>query len=179
MRRISLFLVFTFCIVENTRSQSVSVTPKVQPAQGGHARSGNIALTWTLGEPFHTVIKNGNIMLTQGFQQPFYLYDTLIYSPVQTLEFSDYANNFAPLSVSNVLRFQVMNYDYLAEDSIILKYHVVDTSGTEVISVNNVKFLNDGSYYINNLSGLTAGLSYQLEFILNDENKYSYYIKRN
>lgn len=52
-------------------SAQVTVAPSVLASGGGHGENGNINISWTLGELAVTTLKGENMMLTQGFQQPF------------------------------------------------------------------------------------------------------------
>lgn len=51
-------------------AQNIQVNPSVQPVNGGTVRVGNFVVDWTLGQPAQTVLRNGNLMITQGFEQP-------------------------------------------------------------------------------------------------------------
>lgn len=70
---LSLFLLFFLSLmvyVPLTAQQNIFLTPTVQPANGGHTQVGNFAFDFTIGEPVQTTVRNGNLMLAQGFQQP-------------------------------------------------------------------------------------------------------------
>ncbi len=69
-KRTILFLVFAFCMTNESKAQNIQITPVVQPTQGGHTQVGNFVLDFTIGEPVYAPLKNGNLMLTQGFEQP-------------------------------------------------------------------------------------------------------------
>ena len=71
MIKIGITLCFTFCILNSALAQTLS--PRVIPASGGYYSAGGKSLSWTLGEPFYKTLQNGNLMLTQGFQQPYIL----------------------------------------------------------------------------------------------------------
>lgn len=47
-----------------------SISPSVIATAGGFASNDNVSLSWTLGEVAVTTLTDGNIILTQGFQQP-------------------------------------------------------------------------------------------------------------
>jgi hypothetical protein len=49
-----------------------SLSQHVYPSCGGYF-TGTHVLSWTIGEPFHTTLANENNILTQGFQQPYFL----------------------------------------------------------------------------------------------------------
>jgi hypothetical protein len=46
------------------------LAPYILTVQGGQGRSGDIVLEWTLGENFVETTKPGELIITQGFQQP-------------------------------------------------------------------------------------------------------------
>lgn len=95
------------------------------------------------------------------------------------LQFEDQENE-GSLAVTASFKFSVTDYSYLAEDSIGLKYRILDLdTSAEVVSARDVKYSSDGYYLIDGLSVLSLGTTYQLEFILNNGNRYSYYVIRN
>ncbi len=52
-------------------AQSVQLSPTVIASAGDYAEAGNISLSWTLGEVAVTTLSQGDLVLTQGFQQSF------------------------------------------------------------------------------------------------------------
>ncbi len=62
-------LVLVICLA-TADAQNLQLTPRVQPVQGSHTQVGNFGLSYTVGEPVQTTLKHGNLMLTQGFEQP-------------------------------------------------------------------------------------------------------------
>jgi len=48
-----------------------SLSPAVITSNGGYYTAGGSSLSWTLGETFHSTLQAGNIILTQGEQQPY------------------------------------------------------------------------------------------------------------
>src|SRR4051812_34595596 len=50
-------------------AQNTKITPKVLPAQGGHPRVSNFGLSYTVGQPISNPLSNGNLRITQGYQQ--------------------------------------------------------------------------------------------------------------
>jgi len=48
-----------------------SVSPEVVSSAGDYYENANVSLSWTLGEIATETYTNGNIILTQGFQQPY------------------------------------------------------------------------------------------------------------
>ena len=70
MKKIITVIIFhsAFFILHSSLAQSLS--PKVLATNGGYFTGGGNSLSWTLGETFNTTLQNGNLMLTQGEQQP-------------------------------------------------------------------------------------------------------------
>ena len=54
-------------------SSAQTISPKATPAAGGNFTGGDNSLSWTMGETFNTTLQVGNILLTQGQQQPYIL----------------------------------------------------------------------------------------------------------
>lgn len=52
-------------------AQSVQLSPTVIASAGNYSEAGNISLSWTLGEVAVTTLSQGDLVLTQGFQQSF------------------------------------------------------------------------------------------------------------
>jgi hypothetical protein len=48
-----------------------TLSPQVLASAGGYFTGGGNSLSWTMGETFTTTLQNGNIVLTQGQQQPY------------------------------------------------------------------------------------------------------------
>jgi len=49
----------------------VVLTPSVIASGGGDAETGNLRVSWTIGDLAVATLTEGNLMITQGFQQPF------------------------------------------------------------------------------------------------------------
>jgi len=60
-------LAFAACIFQAKAQQVVSTS-------GGYYEGENLSLSWTLGEPVIETFNSGNLILTQGFQQPYNFY---------------------------------------------------------------------------------------------------------
>lgn len=70
MKKPNLFFLFLLT-ASLTLSAQVTLAPSVIASGGGYAESGNISISWTLGEVAVSTLTGGSMMLTQGFQQPF------------------------------------------------------------------------------------------------------------
>jgi hypothetical protein len=73
-RLFSLIVGFLFLTIV-VHGQQLRLEPTVIASAGGYATSenGNISLSWTLGELAVSTLYGNNLILTQGFQQPFSL----------------------------------------------------------------------------------------------------------
>jgi hypothetical protein len=69
MKKLFLFVSLVICHIFLANSQSLSPTALV--TTGGYFTGGGNSLSWTMGETFNTTLTNGNLVLTQGEQQPY------------------------------------------------------------------------------------------------------------
>ena len=69
MKTLIVILTIIFCQYNYSNSQSLS--PHVLATAGGYFAAGGSSLSWTMGETFNTTLQNGNVILTQGQQQPY------------------------------------------------------------------------------------------------------------
>jgi len=70
MKHLTLFisaLAFTACIFQAKAQQVVATA-------GGYYEGENLSLSWTVGEPVIETFNSGELILTQGFQQPYNFY---------------------------------------------------------------------------------------------------------
>ncbi len=66
---------FSFSIVIAFALMAVSMqAQQVISTSGGHFENENISMSWTVGEPVIETFTAGNVILTQGFQQPWSFY---------------------------------------------------------------------------------------------------------
>ena len=72
MKRIFTLFVGAFFLMHFLNAQ-VTLAPSVIASAGGYAENGNISLSWTLGEIAVSTLYGNDLILTQGFQQPFTL----------------------------------------------------------------------------------------------------------
>ncbi len=71
MKKSTLIFMLSFACCISHAAFAQTLSPKVIPASGGYYSAGGKSLSWTLGETFYKTLQNGNVMLTQGFQQPY------------------------------------------------------------------------------------------------------------
>lgn len=71
MKRILPVIIGTFMIFQTGISQEIQLVPTVISPAGNFHKTENMSLSWTLGEVAVTTLSGNNLVLTQGFQQPF------------------------------------------------------------------------------------------------------------
>ena len=261
IKRINITIIFSLCVM---LSFAQTLSPKVQPAQGGSVTGGNLQLQPTIGEPLISTFKAGSNQISLGFEQPEmnividssvvgpysssaqigipfnakgifgpgniftvqlssptgsfgsrtsigsdttqtsgtvvvnipstatssnyrmriissyppFTIDS-IFGPVYTMQFISGVNQDT-IYLTDSLKFTTPQYYYTSSDSIYFSYHVIDpSSGSEVVSISPVKYTSDGYYVADNLSALTSGSSYRLEFLLYNGYRYSFNLKKN
>jgi hypothetical protein len=70
----NLFLTGIFAaLIFGFSANAQSLSPTVICSGGGYSSAGGVSLSSTIGEPAHTTVQNGGIVLTQGQQQPYIL----------------------------------------------------------------------------------------------------------
>ena len=60
----------------------IELSPTVIASAGNYAEAGGISLSWTLGEIAVTTLEQGDLILTQGFQQSYLLPDGIDLNPI-------------------------------------------------------------------------------------------------
>lgn len=75
MKANKLPVILILCIAVSTgllsQATGQTLSPNVLSSSGGFYSSGGNTLSFTLGEPVHQTFSSGNVMLTQGEQQPY------------------------------------------------------------------------------------------------------------
>ena len=71
MRKSISLLTIIFFAVSAISAQDYKLSPSVVASGGGYAEGDNISISWTLGELAVTTLTGSDMILTQGFQQPF------------------------------------------------------------------------------------------------------------
>ncbi|MBK7967112.1 MAG: hypothetical protein IPK10_18800 [Bacteroidetes bacterium] len=77
MKNKILITIITFILQYTFNCYGQSLSPSVITSSGGYDNNGIVTLSWTLGETFSKTLQNGNIILTQGEQQPYPLFRLL------------------------------------------------------------------------------------------------------
>ena len=102
----------------------VQLTPTVISSAGGYDEAGDISLAWTMGELAVSTLSTTDIILTQGFQQPFLLD---IGDAIDDPEFN-WSVNAYPNPVSEVL-----NLRFNIDKTMDLQLELYDITGTKLI----------------------------------------------
>lgn len=71
MKKIIPIVLVAAFISQQAFSQNIELSPTVIASAGNYSEAGEISLSWTLGEVAVTTLQQGEIILTQGFQQSF------------------------------------------------------------------------------------------------------------
>ncbi len=71
MKRIITLFVLLVALFQFSIAQEIVLAPTVIASAGNYSEAGNISLSWTLGEIAVTTLKQGDLILTQGFQQSY------------------------------------------------------------------------------------------------------------
>ena len=71
MKKILYTLVALFFTVQISFAQEIVLSPTVIASAGGYNTAGDISLSWTLGELAVSTLEQGDMILTQGFQQSY------------------------------------------------------------------------------------------------------------
>jgi hypothetical protein len=70
MKTLILSLLALIGFMANGYAQNLKLSPVTLPTQGQHTKAGNFTLSWTMGQVVNLSARNGNLLLTPGFQQP-------------------------------------------------------------------------------------------------------------
>lgn len=71
MKRFLSFLLWAGLASQLSFAQDIQLSPTVIASAGNYAETDNISISWTLGEVAVSTLQQGDIILTQGFQQPY------------------------------------------------------------------------------------------------------------
>lgn len=149
MRKPVSLLIAIFCTVAALNAQEVQLTPTVLASAGGYAVGDNISISWTLGELAVSTLSSTDLILTQGFQQPFEI-DTInvgIHKNELNWGISVYPN---PVGDELRIRFDIdATGDYLIE--------IQDVTG-RLVSQQQYKNLDPGDIVVLNTSTYLNGV---------------------
>ncbi|MCK5137644.1 MAG: T9SS type A sorting domain-containing protein [Bacteroidales bacterium] len=144
MRKLISFLFFM--LFSAAICAQITLAPTVISSGGGYAEGENISISWTLGELAVTTLTGGNMILTQGFQQPSDI-GVGISSNEVNWNISVYPN---PVGDELSIRFDIDKPgDFLVE--------IQDVTG-RLISQEQHKQINPGDIILLNTSTYTHGV---------------------
>jgi hypothetical protein len=145
MRKPISLLVGTLFFMASINAQ-VKLTPSVISSGGGYGVNDNISISWTLGEVAVTTLSHANMILTQGFQQPFDIGVGISRDEVNW-SISVYPN---PVGDQLRIRFNIeKSADFLLE--------IQDVTG-RLLSQEQHKQINPGDIVVLNTSTFTNGI---------------------
>ena len=154
-KRITILLMyFACCMLHSSFAQTLS--PKVISSSVGYFSAGGKSLSWTMGEPFYKTFQNGNLLLTQGFQQPYF--------PVKILHLKAFIEGFyiGGGQMQALLFNRNFSTDPTACDSVTIELHASSAPYDLVASVKALMHV-DGNATANFPSSLMSN-SYYLVF---------------
>ncbi|MCP4311835.1 MAG: T9SS type A sorting domain-containing protein [Bacteroidetes bacterium] len=145
MRKSLIIIVLVLFTSVGLRAQE-SLAPSVVASGGGYFEAENISISWTLGELAVTTLSGGDMILTQGFQQPFG--STVgISERESSWDISAYPN---PMGEELRIRFNIEKHgDYLVE--------VQDVTG-RLITQQLYREVNPGDIILLNTSAYSSGV---------------------
>ena len=146
MKKILTLLTGAFFLVQFINAQ-VTLAPTVIASAGGYAENGNISLSWTLGEIAVNTLYSDNLILTQGFQQPFTLGTSINLNTEVDWNIKAYPN-----PVKNELKIQ---FDLKQTDDFWIE--VQDVTG-RVIDLQQHKEIHPGDIILVNMSEYKVGV---------------------
>ncbi|MFH0758780.1 MAG: T9SS type A sorting domain-containing protein [Bacteroidota bacterium] len=127
-------------------AQKIQLAPSVLSAGGGYFEGNDISISWTLGELAVSTLTGTDLVLTQGFQQPFDL-DVGMKKNQVNWGISAYPN---PVGDELRIRFNIeATGDFFIE--------IQDVTG-RLISQEKHKQVNPGDIILLNTSGYTNGV---------------------
>jgi len=145
MKKSFLLLAFALFIPLSINAQ-ISLAPSVLASAGGHQEGDNISISWTLGELAVTTLSSGNLVLSQGFQQPF-ASATGIKDQEISWGISAYPN---PMNDELRIRFNAQHQgNYLVE--------IQDVTG-RLISQQQLREVHPGDIILLNTSSYSSGV---------------------
>lgn len=139
-----LFLIGAF----NLHTQSITAGREVIANAGGFESSGNLSLSWTLGETITETLNRGRLILTQGFQQPNKL---IIPIDVNEIIFKELGLKLFPNPAAMEVTIQLDQPDVLP-----LHLHIFNLNGQlmetkpaqDALSTISIGHLPDGPYLL-------------------------------
>ena len=147
-RKILLFLLLLPCFFL-ARGQ-VQLTPTVISSAGGYTETTNISLAWTMGELAVSTLSTTDMILTQGFQQPFLLDINAIDDPEFNWSVNAYPNPVSEIlnlrfNIDKTMDLQLELYDITGKKLVIKILPSIMPGGRETLDFSGFR---DGIYIL-------------------------------
>ena len=128
----------------------VQLTPTVISSAGGYTETGDISLAWTLGELAVSTLSTTDMILTQGFQQPFLLDINAIDDPEFSWSVNAYPNPVSEIlnlrfNIDKTMDLQLELYDITGKKLVIKMLPSIMPGGRETLDFSGFR---DGIYIL-------------------------------
>ena len=147
-RKILLFLILLpgFFLARG----QVQLTPTVISSAGGYAEATDISLAWTMGELAVSTLSTTDMILTQGFQQPFLLDINAIDDPEFNWSVNAYPNPVSEIlnlrfNIDKTMDLQLELYDITGKKLVIKILPSIMPGGRETLDFSGFR---DGIYIL-------------------------------
>lgn len=147
-RKILLFLILLpgFFLARG----QVQLTPTVISSAGGYAEATDISLAWTMGELAVSTLSTTDMILTQGFQQPFLLDINAIDDPEFNWSVNAYPNPVSEIlnlrfNIDKTMDLQLELYDITGKKLFIKMLPSIMPGGRETLDFSGFR---DGIYIL-------------------------------
>ncbi len=128
----------------------VQLTPTVISSAGGYTETADISLAWTLGELAVSTLSTTDMILTQGFQQPFLLDINAIDDPEFNWSVNAYPNPVSEIlnlrfNIDKTMDLQLELYDITGKKLFIKMLPSIMPGGRETLDFSGFR---DGIYIL-------------------------------
>ena len=147
-RKILLFLLLLpgFFLAQG----QVQLNPTVISSAGGYTETADISLAWTMGELAVSTLSTTDMILTQGFQQPFLLDINAIDDPEFNWSVNAYPNPVSEIlnlrfNIDKTMDLQLELYDITGKKLVIKMLPSIMPGGRETLDFSGFR---DGIYIL-------------------------------
>ena len=128
----------------------VQLNPTVISSAGGYTETADISLAWTLGELAVSTLSTTDMILTQGFQQPFLLDINAIDDPEFNWSVNAYPNPVSEIlnlrfNIDKTMDLQLELYDITGKKLVIRMLPSIMPGGRETLDFSGFR---DGIYIL-------------------------------
>lgn len=161
--RLKSILLFVFCLPFIGNAQSV--TPEVIATAGDHYQVGNVALSWTIGEPMTETFAAGPTVITQGFHQPDYRPVGIDENVDPLADFTVFPNpagdeiNISWENLQGISEFDVLIIDMAGKT--VLQSKVSTASGNTKLDIKDIAAGQYGMQFRNHGTSISKGYRIQ------------------